>query len=157
MSPHDNPEDPHCDEGEVISVRSRWSFSRRTWIILIVLSIIAVSALTATVAVTVDRQVNGGATFESNYVDSVDGVSSDFEAVEDGADLLSFDGERDLATCPVSGRTRVICATSSSFAKTSCRREMLRFGCVSSRCTFFATTPVYNSRTRCWSMSCGCK
>jgi hypothetical protein len=157
MSPDDNPEEPHSDEGEeVISGPNRWSFSRRRAVILIVVSMIVVSALSATVAVTADRAVNGKATPAMVSVFLENGASSsESKAVGDGGDRLLSE-ERDLALyCPVSVYGSGT-GYSTSNAAFNCGRVLGRKGCSVSWCDIYTTSYYYSYSRRKWVVNCAC-
>jgi hypothetical protein len=159
MSPDDNIEEPYSDEGEVISGPSRLSYSRKRAVILFVVLLMAVSALSATVAVTVDRAVNGEASPEMVTASFQSGVavSESKAAEENGTDrLLSFHDERDLASCPVSV-VAVGYGPSSSSSSYQCGKGLGSLGCSVSRCRIYASRPVYSASRRRWYTSCSCK
>lgn len=86
MSSDDNPEEPFPDEGEVVSGPNRWSFNRMRAVFLIFVLLVVVAALSATVAVTADRAINGVATPDMVATSLKAGeASSESEAVDDGA------------------------------------------------------------------------
>lgn len=170
MSPVDiNPEEPqqHSDhfEDDVISSPGRFSYSRKRAIILIVALLIAVSALSATVAVTADRAINGNDTPDMVNAAFELGVSEEEpkdDAEENGADRnlspvnADHGEERDLAPyCPVS-IVAVGYGPSTSSAARQCGLALGRGGCTRTWCDIFVYTPVYQKSRRRWYIRCDC-